>query len=286
MALAMIIFGSTGLIRRQIEMDSGLLAFCRGGIGFCFIILVVILTRRSLSWQTVKENLPMLILSGLVMSANWISYLEAFKYNTIAFEDLLYHITPCLVMLSSAAIFKEPLGWRKIVCIGIAFIGIALVSGGIGQDDLDIEMKGVFYIAIAILTYAAIVILNKKTPDVPANEKTVTQLFVVTIVLGVYAVIRIGNGVALPDFTPSSVFFILVIGAVHTGLVYLLFFAAMKDLDVQTIAVYAYIDPVTAVFLSTVILREPMSPIQIAGAVIFLSAAVASELQPGKSLSQ
>ena len=65
-------------------------------------------------------------------------------------------------------------------------------------------------------------------------------------------------------------------GIVHTGLAYALYFGSMDGLSVQTIAVFSYIDPVSALFFSALLLSEPLSLINVIGAVMIIGSAMIS----------
>ena len=65
---------------------------------------------------------------------------------------------------------------------------------------------------------------------------------------------------------------------VHTGFSYLLYFASLPRLDRRTIATFSYIDPISAILLSSLFLAEPMTLIQAAGAVLILGATLVNEL--------
>ena len=53
----------------------------------------------------------------------------------------------------------------------------------------------------------------------------------------------------------------------------------MEGLKAQTLAIFSYIDPITALILSGLILQEALSPAGITGAVLILGAAAVSELE-------
>lgn len=52
----------------------------------------------------------------------------------------------------------------------------------------------------------------------------------------------------------------------------------MKELEAQTIAIFSYIDPIVAILLSALFLKEPLGIGGIAGAIMVLGAALISEL--------
>ena len=82
----------------------------------------------------------------------------------------------------------------------------------------------------------------------------------------------------------QSVIMVLIVGIVHTGIAYVLYFGSMKDLKAQSIAVLSYIDPVFALFLSALVLHEKLSVFGIIGAVLVIGSALVSELTGEKKL--
>ena len=73
---------------------------------------------------------------------------------------------------------------------------------------------------------------------------------------------------------------VLAVGLIHTGLAYVLYFGSMNGLRAQSIALLSYIDPVSALVFSAVLLSEPLSPLGLAGACLIIGSAIASELGP------
>ena len=70
-----------------------------------------------------------------------------------------------------------------------------------------------------------------------------------------------------------------MIGLVNTGLAYLLYFSGLQKLPAQSVALISYIDPVSALIFSAVLLGETMTPIQILGAVLIIGGAMIGELK-------
>ena len=81
--------------------------------------------------------------------------------------------------------------------------------------------------------------------------------------------------------TFTSVALLAVVGIVHTGIAYVLYFGSMDGLRVQSVALLSYIDPVSALLFSALLLREPLSPLTILEAVMILASAIVSELPSG-----
>ena len=142
------------------------------------------------------------------------------------------------------------------------------------------ELRGVFYGIGAAVFYASVILLNKKIRDISAYDKTMMQLAAASIVLLPYTVLT--EKVSVLSLTPVAVILLAVVGILHTGISYTLYFGSMKELEAQTIAIFSYIDPIVAILLSALFLKEPLGIGGIAGAIMVLGAALLSEL-PDKS---
>ena len=75
---------------------------------------------------------------------------------------------------------------------------------------------------------------------------------------------------------------IIVLGIVHTGIAYCLYFSAIKNLKVKITAILSYIDPIFSIVFSVIFLSEPLSIYQIIGGSIILIAAFLGERKPNQ----
>ena len=80
------------------------------------------------------------------------------------------------------------------------------------------------------------------------------------------------------QFEPLSTVMLLVICFVHTGIAYLCYFGSLEHIPANTAAILTYVDPVTAVLMSTLILHEPISALNVVGVVLILGATLVSEM--------
>ena len=293
LASSMLIFGTIGLFRRYIPLSSGLLAFSRGILGALFLGLFLII--RRLSEQRCKTGndgdiqesrtpaceLPLrilflLILSGALIGVNWILLFEAYNYTTVATATLCYYMQPTIVILLSPLFFDERLTAKKLVCAFLAVLGMFLVSGaageGIPQGD---AFRGILCGLGAAVLYAAVVIMNKCIRNIDPYLKTILQLASASVCLLPY--LAVTGQLSYVKLDSFSLLMLLVVGIVHTGIAYTLYFGSTDGLRAQTIALFSYIDPVSALFISVLFLHEPMGAAGLAGAVLILGAAFAAE---------
>lgn len=275
LTLSMIIFGTIGIFRRLIPLSSGLVAMSRGLIGVLFLLLVMRLRGDGMDRAAVRRKLPLLCLSGAAIGVNWILLFEAYNYTSVATATLCYYLAPMFVILASPLVLREKLTLRKLACVSAALLGMVFVSGVLEASG-GAGLKGVLLGLGAAVLYASVVLMNKQLGDVPAYDRTIVQLGSSAAVLLPYVLLV--EEVSIEAFTPGVIALLLVVGIVHTGIAYALYFGSLMQLKAQTAAILSYIDPVVAVLLSAMVLREHMSLLSGLGAVLVLGAAVISEL--------
>lgn len=267
---SMLIFGTIGIFRRFIPLPSAVLACARGWLG-AVVILVFLKLKGHRFRRIAGSKLSLLILSGVLMGANWIFLFEAYNYTTVAIATLCYYMQPTIVILLSPIIFRESLSAKKIAGVIISLVGMVLVSGVVSTGgESGANLSGIAFGLIAAALYSSVVIINKAAKVEEIYEKTVIQLLSAAVVLMPYLI-------AVEDFstmelTPFSVAMILTVGIIHTGIAYVMYFGAVGKLPVQSAAIISYLDPVSALVLSFVILREPLSPAGLVGAVMIIAA--------------
>ena len=276
LTLSMVIFGTIGIFRRYIPLPSSLVAMTRGLIGMLFLLLVMVLRKRGMNRTAVRRKFAMLCLSGAAIGVNWILLFEAYNYTSVATATLCYYLAPMFVILASPLVVGERLTAKKLICVLTALLGMVFVSGVLESGGGSSDLKGVLLGLGAAVLYASVVLMNKQLGDVPAYDRTIVQLGSSAAVLLPYVLLTEELGAL--TFTPGTIGLLLVVGIVHTGIAYALYFGSLMQLKAQTAAILSYIDPVVAVLLSALVLREHMSLLSGLGAVLVLGAAVVSEL--------
>ena len=274
---SMLIFGTIGIFRRYIPLSSGLLSCIRGVLGSLVLIAFVIIKKINFDRNISIRNLILLIVTGALIGFNWILLFEAYNYTTVATATLCYYMQPTIVMLAAPLILREKLTGKKLLSVIISIVGMILVSGIFDTSELSLSaIKGISFGLGAAVLYAMVIILNKLINIDNAYEKTIIQLSSAAIVLIPYILFTedFGNIV----LSRISLIMILIVGIVHTGIAYAMYFASMKDLDAHSIALLSYLDPVSALILSALFLHEGLSIWGIVGAILIIGAALISEL--------
>lgn len=273
---AMGIFGTIGIFIRYLPLSSAAVAFCRAAMGLVFLTIIMALSGKKPDIAAIRKNLPILLISGAAMGFNWILLFQSYRYTTVATATVCYYLAPLLLLLASPLV-GEKLTVKKLLCVSVALIGLICVSGVVDSGlPAWNEAQGVLFGIGAAILYATVMFLNKKLSPIPAYDKTVLQLGSAAVTILPYLLLT--EGCAFPEMTSVQWGLLILVGIVHTGVAYTLYFGSMKDLSAQSIAVFSYLDPVIAIILSASLLQEPMTPAYIIGTVLILGSALYSEL--------
>ena len=272
---SMLIFGTIGIFRRHIPLSSAFLAFSRGILGGLFLLLFMVLKKKGAK-RLPRRQFALFSLTGTLIGINWILLFEAYNYTTVAVATLCYYMQPTIVVLLSPLVLKEKLTLKKALCAFAAILGMTLVSGvvgGNGQNNGD--LRGVLLGLGAALFYATVVILNKRTGGADPYQRTTVQLLAAGLVMLPYLLLTDGFHIGALD--TKALVLLLIVGIVHTGIAYLLYFASIDGLKAQSIAMLSYIDPVSALLFSALLLHEPLGLISAIGAILIIGSALISE---------
>ena len=273
-----LVFGTIGIFRRYIPVSSAFLAFTRGILGGLFVMIYTKVRNKGSVRDIPRQKLLWLIISGAVMGINWMLLFEAYNHTTVAVATLCYYMQPTILILLSPILFRENLTKKKAVCAVVAVIGMILVSGVIGgsSNSQGNDLYGVLLGLGAACFYAGVIIINKKVEGIDPFPKTMIQLLSAGITMIPYMLITHSFDSFPTD--PRTLLLLLTVGLVHTGITYVLYFGSMEHLRTQTVAILGYIDPVSALFFSAVLLKEPLSLYNIIGAVLIIGSALISEI--------
>lgn len=276
--LSMALFGSIALFVRRIELPSSVIALVRGVVGTAFLLILTAVKKQKMDLAALKGNLLWLILSGAALGFNWILLFEAYRFTTVATATLCYYLAPFLVIMLSPVLLRERLTVKKVLCVLVALMGMVGVSGVLrGAGGAAVGGRGILLGLAAAVLYAAVVLINKQMRGLGAFDRTIFQLGISAAVLLPYCLVTVP--VSRLHCDGVGLLLLLVVGVVHTGLTYYLYFGSMVHLKGQTVAIISYVDPVVAILVSVFLLGETMHLSEGIGAVLILGAAFISELK-------
>lgn len=277
-AVSMVIFGTIGLFVRNIPVSSGELALYRAVLATVTLGAYLLLTKQALPLGKIRKALPLLILSGIAMGFNWILLFEAYKYTTVSVATLSYYFAPVIVTAACPILFREKLHAQQWICFAMATLGIVLITGLGDPQPGSSHITGILFGLGAACLYATVMLLNKVIAGVEGIQRTFIQFLAAAAVLLPYVLLT--GGIHVFTLNATGWGFLLIVGLVHTGITYCLYFSTLKELPGQKAAILSYIDPLVAVLVSVLVLGEDMTLIQIIGGLLILGFTLWNELTP------
>ena len=272
---SMAIFGTIGVFVRNIPVSSGELALYRAVLAAMLIGGFLFITKQRIPFLKIKKELPLLLFSGIAMGINWILLFEAYKYTTVSVATLSYYFAPVIVTIVCPFLFKEKLTGKQILCFVMSTLGIVLITG-IGDMGGKNDFIGIMFGLGAACFYATVVLLNKFIKNVEGIHRTFLQFLSAIIILFPY--VMMSSGVTLGNMNGIGWVNLLIVGIIHTGVTYCLYFSSLKELPGQKAAILSYIDPLVAVMISVTILGESMTVLQVIGGVLILGFTLWNEI--------
>lgn len=278
MIFSMVIFGTLGVFVRNIPVSSGELALYRAILAALLIAVYLGITKQKIPFANIKKEVPLLLASGVAMGVNWIFLFQAYKYTTVSLATLSYYFAPVIVTVACPFLFKEKLTGKQIICFLMSTVGLVMITG-IGKIGSNTDFIGILWGLGAAFFYAVVILLNKFIKGVEGIHRTFLQFLSAIVILIPY--VAVTGGVTLGQLHTVGWINLLIVGLLHTGITYCLYFSALKELPGQKAAILSYIDPLVAVVISVTVLGESMTVWQAVGGLLILGFTLWNEVSSG-----
>lgn len=275
--VSMAIFGTLGLFVRHIQVSSGELALYRATMAAIMIGAYLFLTGNKIAFRSIQKDIPLLLISGMAMGINWILLFEAYKYTTVSVATLSYYFAPVIVTLVCPILFKEKMTVKQVICFAMSTLGIVMITGIGDVSASKTNMIGILFGLGAAMFYATVILINKFIKSEEGLHRTFLQFVATIIILMPYVMATSGVNLNLLDGIGWGA--LIVVGIVHTGITYCLYFSSLNELPGQKVAILSYIDPLVAIIISVTLLGESMTVMQAIGGALILGFTLWNEVK-------
>ena len=268
--IAALIAGSNGiLIKAMPSLTTGAIGWFRAGVPVLFLLPGLIKANEL----RVKGNTKILVLASVINAVRTYFFLLAFVYTSVGNAVVLFYVYPLFITIIETLIYKTPIKRNQILLMLLAFAGIAVTYADKEFSFASRDFIGMLAAVLAALGYAFFVcIFKRQTHDCNRNQLLFYQniagaLLFLPFLFGVQQVELAHIGI--------GVFYGLLIGIVQFSL----FFFGLKHLNATTAASLMYLEVLSAVILSFLILDEQLSwNTYLGGSFILLSSFFISRL--------
>lgn len=284
LALIMILWGSLGVFTKSIPLSALSLAFLRALIALPVLFMAMKMNKTEkadqLEWLLLKPYL----ISGVLLGFGWLTLFYGFKHTSISSAVIIYNMCPVYVMIAAPLLLKETISKLQIAVIFSSFFGLFLI---VGQNILEgYGYMGMALSAVSGILYATIVLINRSiTRRVDNQTATFAQIVTAMLVLLPFVLME-GNLLTVVDLDAIAILFVFLLGIVHTGVAYTIFFSLYEHMKSVEIVSYSYLEPLFGILFSVILVGENLTTLQIIGGILILGSTYIGEILKDKNLSK
>ncbi|WP_426107731.1 DMT family transporter [Massilia sp. TSP1-1-2] len=223
-------------------------------------------------WTKLDRSAGAWIAAGAAaIIGNWLCLFSAFSLCGISIATVIYHVQPFMLVLLAALAQRQAPDWRQAPFLLLAFVGVALTSGINVNAHQPALLQGVLLALAAGFLYALATLATRKLKAYPPAQIAGLQLVIGVIVLAPMATFEVGK------FSAQAWGSLLVVGLVHTGLVYNLMYGAFQRLRAETIASLSFIYPAVALATDLLLFNAKLGPLQWLGMALILTSMLGNQ---------
>jgi drug/metabolite transporter (DMT)-like permease len=282
---ACLINGSIGVFVTYSSMPATLLVAVR--MVFAGIVLGLVVAARR-DWKALfadRGTTIRLVVCGLALAANLVSYFIAIRQTGVAVAIFLSYLAPLYVAFIAPHLEGGRTEGAVYAALGVGLAGMALILvPGLTGESVKLTPHGLFFAVFAGVMYTVYLIGGKQLRR--RNVHATTIVFAMALLA---AVVLLPLGLlqsTAAEFTVRNFAIAAFLGIVCTALTFSLVMDGMHFIKVQHSAIMGYVEPVSAPVYALLILGQVPSLWTIAGGALIIGAGVivvrygAAEIEP------
>lgn len=276
--ISMAIFGSIGFFTINTGIPAEELVFIRCLCATIFLGALWIIKKGYKTEQWSKKELLQTIICGVFLVLNWVFLFKAFNEMDISVAISIYNLAPIFVLILGSVFLKEKMTVSAILAIVICFLGSVLIIGVEHLQSFEMLMNsGFVWAMLSAICYALTMFIGKGITHLSSYALTFIQTAV-----GIVILFPIVDFAVFQGLTTSNWLYILGTGFIHTGIVYLLFFSSIRNLQTIVVSALVFVDPLVAILLDMIILNFRPSVFQIVGISLIFGGIIYTLVKPPK----
>ncbi|MGO4703670.1 DMT family transporter [Dyella sp. 2RAB6] len=258
--VAELLIGSVGVFVHESGQDAVTAVFYRCLFGGLFL-LVLGLARGYLRglWQD-RTLLRGAVFSGILLVLNWVALFAGMARSSIGVATLVYHFFPFVMLILAALLQGERTHPVDLAWTLLGFFGVVCSAN---PAKLWHDADTSYLIGIGLTLLGAVLCGASLLMSRQIGRERPFALVMIQCWVGV---------LMLAGFSSSGVFhlgthwlWLVGLGVIHSGIVYMLFYSSYPRLPVVTIAVVAFVYPLVTLLLDYLIYGHRLEPVQLVG---------------------
>jgi drug/metabolite transporter (DMT)-like permease len=262
-------FGVTIVTQRQLATN-GLSVATTLGIRFAIaaaLLLLYLAVRRKPLLPNPGERRWALLLGGIGYAGEAALFYLALQRGSAGAVSLLFYAYPAIVTVLEVVLRLRPPRLVTFAVVALSTLGVTLVVAT--GDRVSITPAGVGYALGAAASFACYMLLSQRlVPTSPAPVVGAHVAAGAAVAILTFGLVRGSIDASRGDVA------LLVLNGTATALAFALLYAALADLAASAAAVVMTLEAFVTVALGALVLDEVIRPLQLAGGVVVVIAAV------------
>ncbi|AQS35869.1 putative permease [Shewanella psychrophila] len=270
--MSAVLMGTIGIFAKYAALPAEQITFFRLLFGSLFLVVYMLISGKKA--QILHKPSKRHLINGAMLAGFMSFYVEAIDYTSMANVIMVIYLAPLLTAIIAHFVLGEKLKLFNIIAIGIALLGFILMSPSANTNTLanSDEAKGLFFSILALFTYSGFMLINRKPSQATAYQSTLIQLSVGSLCLLPLIITQ-------PiQISGEQVAYLLAIGFLPGFLAILFAVKALQHLPAVTFGTLAYLEPVAVVSQAWWLFAESLTPIQLLGCSLIITAGMAQGL--------
>lgn len=262
-----LLFGLTGIFGALIHADATLITLGRAGFAMLALGLFAIVQGRPLFRGLDRYKLGILILSGALLAAHWVTFFIAIKVGGVAVATLGFASFPAFIALLDILIFRERIHLAESVLLILITAGLVLVTPSFGL--VDSGTLGLLWGLGSGLSFALLAMTNRRAArGVDPTQVSFWQNLTVVLLVVPFCADSAG------ELSQADWLNLALLGVFCTGLSQYLFVKSLEGLNARSAGMIISLEPVYAIACAWWLFKEEPSLRMLAGAALIVLAIV------------
>ena len=271
-----LLLGTLGVFVEQAGQDPLTTVWFRCAFGTLALLAWGAATGRLHELRLRGRALAAAVACGLLVAFNWTLFFAAIERTSIGIATVVVHVQPLWLMAAGALWFGEAVSRRQVTLALLALAGLALATGLVdGGSAGAAHSAGYVWGVVACLggslSYAAVTLIAQRTRRASSFALAWWQCAVGAVLLAAWPLMH-----GLPAFG-AAWGWLAGLGALHTGLAYVLLYAGMARLPTARVAILQFVYPASALLVDWLVDGRALSGTQGAGVVLMGAALLAAK---------
>jgi DME family drug/metabolite transporter len=257
------------------DLAQGVIVAYRAGIAACILFVAIWLVNpRSLHVH--RRDWPYFGFFGTIGVAGfYLCYMQATVRGSLAVAAVLLYTAPIWITIWSVLRQGEALTKRRLIALGLAFAGCALVANIFDPANLSVNGLAILFSLLSGLGYAAYSLWSAE-----GTRRGYSAWTVVAYALGIGALVVFAfqplDASLQPLYTPAAWPYLFGVAFGPSLLAPVCFTLGLQYIRTSNASILATIEPVVAALLGWLIVvpPEPLTALQIIGGGCVLAAVI------------